>query len=100
MREEIESSNEDENEAEDWDMNPIDVQEYDFKNIRTYNSKKKQKKQMEEIMGKRKPRITKEIGTVTAEAREAKKKKKLDRERKEKENKDKVKRIKIKIKKI
>ena len=41
MREEIESSNEDENEAEDWDMNPIDVQEYDFKNIRTYNSKKK-----------------------------------------------------------
>ena len=87
-------------EGEDWDMNSIEAQDVNFKNIRTYKSKKKQKHWMEEIMGKRKPKLTKEMGSVAAEARQAKKKKKLDRERKEKENKEKVKRIKIKIKKI
>lgn len=87
-------------EGEDWEMNPMEAQDVEFKNIRSCNSKKKQRRWMEEIMGKRKPKLTKEMGSAAAEARETKKKKKLDRERKEKENKEKVKRIKIRIKKI
>ena len=87
--------------GEDWDlMAPGENLDVDFKNVRTYTSKRIHKQWMEEIMGKRKPKLTKEKGFVAAEAREVKRKKRADREQKEKDNKIKVNRIKIRIKKI
>jgi len=85
---------------DEFELNPIGNPDVDFKNIRSYSSKKKQKRIMEEKMGLKKAKLTKELGCVASEAKALKKKKKADREKTEKENKDRVKRIKIKIKKI
>ena len=87
-------------EEEEWGMQPVENPDVEFKNIRGYASKKKQRRVMEELMGKKRPRLTKEMPSVGQQAKEEKKKKHEDRDKREKEAREKIKRVKLKFKKL
>ncbi len=72
----------------------------EFKNVHGYLSKEKQRRCMEEVMGKRKPKLIKELSPYSKQAHADKKQKRADREKREKENRERVNHIKLKIKKI
>lgn len=87
-------------ENEDIDFQGVENPDVEFKNIRGFKSKKKQRRFMDELMGKTRKKLSKETKSLAITVKEEKKKKREDRENREKRNKDNVKRIKLKIKKI